>query len=523
MTLDDVNFEELEKQLDPGTRIVVALLRKNNEELLATIKAQTEQIAELRHMIFGRKSEKMPSMESEVRRKVAEEELFGDEEGQPSNDDVESEEEKKAKRRKRARAKSETKRKSKRKLKKNLPVIREQVVVTADQLPEGYTLEDFREVAPNADSNIVRRVDHVREHLVMSEYVLQTLASKDNEFIITAPAPQGVVEGGHYGPGVYADVVVNKCADSLPLYRIEQRHERAGFPVSRSTLCSLFHRTANILEPVYKLLLELAKKDPYVNADETRLPVQKKGGCKNDWIWTLVTQDVIAYYFSESRSSETPKFLLDGTTGFLQIDGYSGYNAVCEENGRTRVGCMSHARRMFFKARKHHDNAQEMLDWVLELYMVEYLAAEREVLGTPEHLFLRQSESSRILKEMKEWLDENKPLHPPKTQMGKAIGYANNQWESLCEFTKDPKLRLDNNVSENALRIIALGRKNYLFAGHEEGGQNLAILQTIIATCKLHNVNPYDYIKDVIIKLQLPETKGVEPLLPQNWANGPPD
>jgi transposase len=528
MTLESIDFEELEKQLDPGTRMVIALLRKANNDLLETIKAQSEQnsiligqIDDLRQMLFGRKSEKMPSMESEVRRRVEEEELFGGEDSQASVE-KETEEEKKTRRRKKARAKSEKNREAKRKLKKNLPVIHEKVLVTGEQLPEGYKLEDFREVAPDADSNIIRRIDHVREHLVVVEYALQTLASKDNEHIVTAPAPPAVVEGGHYGPGVYADVVVNKCVDSLPLYRIERRHERSGFPISRSTLCSLFHRTANIFEPVYNRLLDLAKNDPYVNADETRLPVQKPGGCKDEWIWTLVTKAVIAYYFSETRGGQTPRFLLNGTKGYLQIDGYSAYNVVCEENGRTRVGCMSHARRMFFKASKKHDKAKDMLDLILELYMVEYLAAEKEILGTSEHLFYRRTESQRILDKMKKWLDENKPLYPPKGQMGKAIGYAQNQWDSLCEFTKDAKLRLDNNISENALRIVALGRKNYLFAGHEEGGQNLAILQTIVATCKLHDINPYDYIKDVIIKLQLPQTKDIEPLLPQNWGKDPP-
>ena len=535
MTTDDIDFDDLEKQLDPGTRMVVALLRKANEELLAINKSQseqisnlTEQIADLRHMLFGKKSEKMPSMASEVRRAVEEEELFGSDnpETKPETDSAATEEEKKTRRRKRARAKSEPKRKAKRKLKKNLPVIHDKVEVTADQIPEGYALEDFREVGADASSNIVRRVDHVREHLVVVEYSLQTIASMDNQHIVTAPAPPAVIEGGHYGPGVYADVVVNKTVDSLPLYRIERRHERSGFPISRSTLCSLFHRTANIFEPVYNRLLELAKNDPYVSADETRLPVQKPVKCKDEWIWTMVTTQVVAYYFSETRGAVTPKALLNGTSGFLQIDGYSAYNAVCkkdETQGRTRVGCMSHARRGFFKALKHHDKAKEMLDWILELYLVEYAAAERDLLGTPEHLLMRQVESVRILDKMKKWLDENKPLHTPKSRMGKAIGYASNQWKSLCEFTKDPKLRLDNNISENALRIIALGRKNYLFAGHEEGGQNLAILQTIVATCKLHNVNPYDYIKDVIIKIQLPETKDVEPLLPWNWAKPPPE
>lgn len=537
MATDDIDFEELENQLDPGTRIVVALLRKANEDLLAINKSQseqisnlTEQIADLRDMLFGQKSEKMPSMASEVRRAVAEEELFGKKgaEAESETDSTTTEEEKKTRRRKRARAKSEPKRKAKRKLKKNLPVIHDKVEVTAEQLPDGYTLEDFREVGADANSNTVRRVDHVREHLVVVEYSLQTMASKDNQHIVTAPAPPAVVEGGHYGPGVYADVVVNKCVDSLPLYRIERRHERSGFPVSRSTLCSLFHRTANIFEPVYNYLLELAKNDPYVSADETRLPVQKPTKCKDEWIWTMVTTQVVVYYFSETRAAVTPRALLDGTTGYLQIDGLSAYNAVCKKDeagtlGRIRVGCMSHARRGFFKALKHDDKAKVMLDWILELYLVEYAAAERNLLGTPEHLLMRQVESVRILDKMKKWIDKNKPLHTPKSRMGKAIGYASNQWKSLCEFTKDPKLRLDNNYSENALRIIAIGRKNYLFAGHEEGGQNLAILQTIVATCKLHNVNPYDYIKDVIIKIQSPETKDVEPLLPWNWAKPPPE
>jgi len=532
MSLNDIDFEAFEKHLDPVTRVVVALLRKQNEDLLAAnaaqseqIKAQTEQIErltgqieDLRDMLFGRKSEKMPSMKSSVRRAVTENELFPPNSPNADLDD----EEKQAKRRKASRKKSEPKRKEKRALKKNLPVVEEVVHVHDAEIPEGYCRDDFREVAANGDSNTVTRIEHVREHLVRVTYKLQTLASKDGEHIITAEAPPAVIEGGHYGPGVYADVVVNKCADSLPLYRIEQRHSRSGFPISRSTLCSLFHRTADIFSPVYSRLLDIARSDVYVSADETRLPIQKNGGCKDEWIWTLVTPKVIAYHFSESRSGEVAKELLDGTRGYLQIDGYSGYNSVCSENGRTRVGCLAHARRLFFKASKNADVANEMLEMILELYLVEYLAAERGIAGTEEHLRLRATESVAILERMKKWLVTQKKAFSPRTKMGKAITYAENQWDSLTEFTKNPRLRLDNNFSENALRIVALGRKNYLFAGHEEGGQNLAILQTIVATCKLHNVNPYDYIKDVIIKLQLPDTKDVEQLLPWNWNPAPP-
>ena len=537
MSLDDIDYDDLEQNLDPIVKVVIQLLRKQNAELLAANQNQTKQISRqseqithlteqiegLRNMLFGRKSEKMPSMKSAVRRAVTEEELFPA--GSPEADLDEKEKQKI--RRKAARKKSEPARKKKRSLKKNLPVIKEEILVTQDDLPDGYTLDMFREVAKGSESNVVTRIDHVREHLVQVKYILQTVASKDGEYIVTASAPPAVVEGGHYGPGIYADVVVKKCVDSLPLYRIERQLERAGFPISRSTLCALFHRTALIFGAIYNRLIELARNDEYVSADETRLPVQKPEKCKTEWIWTLVTKQVIAYHFSESRSERVAKELLEGTTGHLQIDGYSAYNAVCEDKrkskkGRKRVGCLSHARRMFFKALKNNDVAKEIIDMILNLYLIEYLAAERGILGTPDHLLLRQTESRAVLERMEKWLAEQKPKFTPKSKMGKAISYAQNQWDSLIEFTNDPKLRLDNNFSENALRIIALGRKNYLFAGHEEGGQNLAILQTIVATCKLHNVNPYDYIKDVILKMQLQETRDIEPLLPWNWAQAPP-
>jgi transposase len=237
-------------------------------------------------------------------------------------------------------------------------------------------------------------------------------------------------------------------------------------------------------------------------------------------MWTLHNDDVIAYAFSDSRSSQTAKDLLDGTTGFLHVDGYSAYNAVCGEHGRERVGCWSHARRLFFKALSDDEaQARTVLNWVVDLYLVEYEAAHRGILGTANHLELRLEKSVPILNAIKTWLDENNDRYPPKSRLGKAIGYAQHQWTALTTFTKDPRLRLDNNLSENALRIVALGRKNFLFVGHEEGGKNLATLQTIVATCRLHDVNPYAYIKDVLIRIQSHPQSKIDELLPQQWKH----
>ena len=526
MTLADIDFEALEKQIDdPLIRVVIGLLRQANEEsrkqnetLLARIAELTAQIEEQNRRLFGRSSEKMPSMASEVRRRLTEEEtaalLIPREKPEAS---PLSNEEHKAQVRRTARAKSEATRKEKRGLRDNLPVIIEEVKIAPEQLPEGVRLEDCREI----ESGVIERIDHVKEHLVRVQYHLQKIVTPDGQAIVTAAAPPTVIEGGHYGPGIYADVIVNKCADSLPFYRIEKRLARNGCPISRSTLCEQFRRGADILTPVYAALMQTARTTEILNADETTIPVQQEGGCKNGWIWTIVTKTIIAYHFSVSRSGEVAKKLLGGTEGLLQVDGYSAYNAVCAEAGRIRVGCWSHARRMFFNALKNFPISKHILDWIVELYIIEDRAKERGILGTDEHLKLRQENSAPILEKLRAWLDEQQPLHPPKSQLGKAIGYAVKQWDSLIVFCADPRIGLDNNVSERALRIIALGRKNWLFVGEDGGGESMAVLQTIVATCLLNGVNPYDYLKDVLIRLQSTDTRDLAPLMPANWTPPP--
>jgi len=520
MDLPD-DLDALEAELDPPTRYIVKLLRQNLDEMKAMLAERdarnaelVEQLSELRRMLFGKRSEKMPPMESEVRRSVEASELTVEGKAMPTEPKAKARE-----RRRKARKKSEPKRQAKRSLRKNLPVVNERIKVGAEQLPAGLTLDDFRELP---DGEVIRRVDHVREHLVMVEYELQTLASKTGGHIIKAAAPAGVVEGGHYGPGIYAHVITAKCADSLPLHRIESMMERAGAPIARSTLCALFHRGAELLEPIYDRILELAKHDPYLHADETTLKVQQKGGCLRGWIWALLSRQAIAYVFDTSRSGEVAKRLIEDTQGFLVIDGYSAYDGVTTELGRTRVGCWAHSRRRFFEAMSSVPEAREVLELIVELYRIEHRAAERDILGTDAHLALRNHESREVLASIDAWVDERKGRFPPKSQMGKALTYATNQREALRRFLDDAKLPLDNNFAERGLRIFALGRKNFLFAGHVEGAQNLAVLQSIVATCRLHGVNPYEYVKDLLLRIQTHPARDIDELLPWNWRP-PPD
>ncbi len=399
-------------------------------------------------------------------------------------------------------------------LRKNLPVIHEQCFVKSDELPEGYALEDFRELG---GGSMIRRIEHVREHLVVVEFRMQTLSSKDGLQVVKAKAPPSVTEGGHYGPGLHAHVVVSKCADSLPLYRIETMLERAGHAIARSTLCDIFHRSADLLLPIYDRMLELVRLDPYLHADETTIPVQHKGGCEKGWVWAVLSKQAILYAFDESRGGHVAERLIGNSKGTLVIDGYSGYNSVIGKLARTRVGCWGHSRRKFFIALKTNPAAREILDLIVELYRIEHRAAERGLLGTEAHLLLRQTESKLIVDQIDEWVDAHQHDHHPKSYIAKAIGYAKNQRTALRQFLGDPKLPLDNNFSERSLRIFALGRKNYLFAGHAEGAQNLAILESVVATCRLHGVNPYEYIKDVLIRVQTHKASNIDQLLPWNW------
>ncbi len=522
----DEELAALEAQLEPAVRIVIHLLRENNRTLLASIEQLKAQNAELRRMLFGRRSEKMPSMESEVRRSLDADELVGPVPGEPTSADgptepaTESREEAETRRRKQGRKRSEAERQAARaERKRRLPVITERVPVTADQLPPDYELSDFRVVG---DGTVVRRYEHVREHIVAIEYVLETLASLDGQHIIAAKSLPTVQEGGHYGPGVYARVVVGKTDDSLPLNRIAKIFARDGAPIARSTLCTLFHRAAELCEPLYTELVSIARQDPYVNADETRMPVQAKGGCRDGWIWTFICPTVITYRFSPTRESEVAEEFLQGTTGTLQIDGYSGYSSSCSDDGRERVGCWGHVRRGFFKCLKDHPEAKYVIDKIVNLYKVEYRAAEQGVLGTEAHRDLRKELAEPVTDEIIAWCKQNAPNYNPKSPMATAIGYAVNQWHTLIVFLKDPRLRLDNNVSERALRIQALGRNNFLFVGHDEAGQNLAILQTIVATCKLHKVNPYDYLVDVLVRVQTHPKSRIAELLPMNWTPSAP-
>ena len=249
----------------------------------------------------------------------------------------------------------------------------------------------------------------------------------------------------------------------------------------------------------------------------------KRRGDKG-YIWTFLGHDdadgadLIAYRYSDSRSGDTPCDVLGGTAGTLVVDAYTGYNRVTTPEGRVRAGCLAHVRRKFFAAESSapEDSAQAM-QLILRVYEVEAEAKRLGVVGSKKHLELRQAKSAKQMSQFKTWLTEKRSLHPPKSPMGKAITYALGQWETLRKFLGDAKIPVDNNAAERALRVVALGRENYLFATTQQSAQNIAGLYSIIATCEAAGVNPTEYIQDVLHRTASHPASKLDQLLPHRW------
>jgi len=479
---------------DPQARAIIEQLCSMVAILQPRILELEAENAELKRMLFGHKSERMCTVDEELKKKR-----------KNSRAD-------KARRRQAAKEK----RRENAEAKKKLP--EEEVV---HQVPEqdqvcphcgGTKFDDLGE------GEVSYEYEWVPGHFVRRKHVRKKKACRCGQYIVTAPAPARVIDGGEYGPGFYAHVVVSKCCDSIPLYRQEKQLKRLGIRVNRSTMCVLFHRTADLVKPIWERLLELAPHSEYVNGDETVVWVLEPIRTRRAYMWVFVVPDAVVYYFSPSRSGETPRKVLGDSTGTLQVDAYSGYNQVTTPERRTRAGCWSHVRRRFYAALETaRDEAKYALDRILDLYEVEYDAAEQNVLGSDRHLAMRRARSDGTVQKFHKWLKEQEPLHPPKSPMGKAVGYALNNSKALIVFLSDAKVRLDNNISEQQLRIIALGRKNYLFLGHDLSGEHLAILQSLISTCELNGVNPQEYLTDVLIRIQTHPMSRIDELLPQNW------
>lgn len=461
-------------------------LQKQLEEVLAKQAAQQEQLEAVQRKLFGKSSEKMPAMDREV----------GRARGTPSGQ-----------RQKVRRANAELRAKT-----LQTEIVDLQVPAAAQHCPK-CDGDDFKPLGSDKPSTII---EYVPGYFRRRIFQRQKLVCSCGEHVITAPVPDKVFDKTQYGPGFMAHLVVSKCADSIPLYRLEKQFKRLGVPMSRSTMTSLFHRCGELLAPISNRIVQLIAGSQIVMADETTARIQTSD--KKAYIWTFVSGNLIAYRFSPTRSGSTPAAVLGGTKGTLVVDMFTGYNAVTGVDGRERAGCLAHVRRKFFEALPFAPEAQVALDVIRDIYILEHDARAAMIAGTSDHSELRWKRTLPLLDKFYMWLVQQRDLHPPKSKMGGALRYAMNNWQALTRFIRDVRIPPDNNRSEAALRVVALGRKNFLFVGHEDAGQNLATLYTLIATCQANSVDPLAYLTDVLTRLDTTPAAQLDTLLPQNWS-----
>lgn len=371
------------------------------------------------------------------------------------------------------------------------------------------------EIRPIGEGDRSTEFEWVPGHLERRVHIVEVGRCPCKLHYARGPAPKRVKEGCMYGPAFLAKLAIEKCADATPIYRVEKAMRRAGIPISRSTLNHLLLSAADILAPLWQVALGEMRCDPHVQADETSMRLQTR--VERAFVWTFLSKIHTVYVFSPSRSGDTPKDVLGGTKGSLTVDGYTGYNVVTDVDGRDRTGCWSHARRHLFDALASAPEARGGLDIILELFMIERRAQTKGIAGTRAHLALRKKRSAKILERLRVWRDEMAAHFEPKSPMGEALRYMNNQWTRLTAFLDDAMIPIHNNASEAALRIVALMRKNSLFFGNEDAGRRFMVLYSLLAMCERHDVNPEVYLADVLLKIQDHPKNELAELLPHRW------
>jgi len=346
--------------------------------------------------------------------------------------------------------------------------------------------------------------------------------SETNDTVITASLPGRMMEKCMAGEGLLAQILVDKYMDHLPLHRQLQRFARIGLTIAQSTINGWVKNTLLLFVALYELHKQQILNTGYINVDETGIRVlddDKKGQSHKGFYWVYHSQELKASLFDyqPGRGREGPNNVLEKYQGFLQTDGYSTYDKIGAKEGIIHLGCMAHARRYFIEARDNDvPRADHALKMFQQLYAIEARIKDLALEGN-DKLRLRMHEAVPILNAMKKWMTEEYIQVRPTSPIGKAIAYTLPRMEKLTVYTTNARLNIDNNPVENAIRPVAIGRKNYLFAGSHEAAQRAAMMYSFFNTCRLHKINPYEWLKDVLERIHLYKSSNLHELLPQNW------
>lgn len=369
---------------------------------------------------------------------------------------------------------------------------------------------------------VTEELEYEPGRLYVNRYVRPKYVSADNQTILIAPMPERPLPKAIAGPGLLTQILIDKYVDHLPLHRQQQRFSREKINIPYSTITDWVSNSCKLITPLYEALQKEVLASDYLHADETPIKVldkDKKGETHRGYYWVYHNslQDILFFDYQPGRGREGPDSILKDFRGHLQTDGYAGYNHFGSQKDITLLHCMAHARRKFVEARL---NDQARADYVLEhiqqLYAIERKSDE-EQLSEEEVLKLRQEEAVPILEALGKWMQQAYTEVLPQSAIGKALAYSITRWSKLMIYTTDGKLNIDNNPVERSIRPVAIGRKNYLFAGSHEAAQRSAMLYSLLGTCRLHDINPFEWMKSVLEKIPAQPINRIQELLPHIW------
>jgi hypothetical protein len=335
--------------------------------------------------------------------------------------------------------------------------------------------------------------------------------------MIERPLPKAIA-----GPGLLAQIIIDKYVDHLPLHRQMERFKRAGVSIAYSTLTDMVSGTCALIAPIYEALKNYTLRLDYLHADETPVKVldkDKKGQTHRGYFWVYHSsvERMVLFDYQPGRGREGPQQMLQNFKGYLQTDGYSVYDFFKGKEEVTVLHCMAHARRMFYEAQANDANRSDYaLAQFASLYAIERNIKEQQ-LTNEQCLELRQQQAVPVLQSFGQWMKEQYLQTLPKSTIGKALGYSIERWNELSIYATDGKLNIDNNPVENSIRPVAIGRKNYLFAGSHEAAQRSAMLYSLLGTCRLNGVNPFIWLRETLRRIATHPINRIEELLPQNF------
>jgi transposase len=476
-----------------------------HERRIRTLQAKLDELA---RRVFGKKSEKLDPRQL----RLALDLLASAVELSPEGEPIESDSGESLPPSPRKKSKS----RGRRPLPRSLP--RRQVVV---DLPESEKRCALGHELQRIGQSVSEKIDFVpASYTVVETLVPRYSCPKCHDGVKSAKAPAQAVEKGLAAEGFIAQVVVSKYADHLPLHRQSRILARQGLDFRRSTLCDLVEAAAEAFQPITDELRRQVLASDYVQTDDTSIVVLEpdQGGSIKGRVWTYLDPLGGRVVFDATRTHERKNVedFLGGYKGYLQADAYSGYDALFRDGTVIEVGCWAHARRRFVLALEGGEPlAATILSLVQQLYRVEREAAE---LSFDERRKLRQERSLPILAEIDAKRRVLAESALPKSPLGDALRYLDNQWTALNRFVQDGRLRPDNNGAESQLRAVAVGRKNWLFAGSMAGAHRAAVLYSLIQSCKLAGVEPFAYLRDVLLRVATHPHTRIADLTPKAWA-----